>query len=82
MQPRKEPVDRLLKPIEACIFSEISRNRKLLVDNKLSKDDSSLTMLQYWMAEDPSLDDKELYNLCMTFLTMGHENVATVPILV
>ncbi len=34
-------------------------------------------MLREWIGHDPSLSDDELENLCLTFLTMGHENVST-----
>lgn len=34
-------------------------------------------MLAEWIRDNPDLSDFELENLSMTFLTMGHENVAT-----
>jgi cytochrome P450 len=35
------------------------------------------SMLCEWIAQEPSLSDAELENLCLTFLTMGHENVSS-----
>ena len=34
-------------------------------------------MLRSWMTDDAALSRDELHALCMTFLTMGHENIAT-----
>uniref|UniRef100_A0A7S3PFH7 Cytochrome P450 n=1 Tax=Aplanochytrium stocchinoi TaxID=215587 RepID=A0A7S3PFH7_9STRA len=42
---------------------------------KATKPEESI--LSYWINYKPMLSDDEIYNLCMTFLTMGHENVAT-----
>mmetsp|Transcript_104850 Transcript_104850/g.338121 ORF Transcript_104850/g.338121 Transcript_104850/m.338121 type:complete len:334 (-) Transcript_104850:93-1094(-) len=35
------------------------------------------SMLTQWVRQWPSLSDDDLENLCLTFLTMGHENIST-----
>ncbi len=35
------------------------------------------SMLREWIEQEPSLSDAELESLCLTFLTMGHENISS-----
>eukprot|EP00756_Hemistasia_phaeocysticola_P047597 Hpha_TRINITY_DN22072_c0_g1::TRINITY_DN22072_c0_g1_i1::g.112145::m.112145 len=59
------------KVLIAFVHSEIEKREQ---DSRARQDG---TMLSGWMEADPTLTRDELENLCMTFLTMGHENVAT-----
>lgn len=84
--PEREPVMSLLKPLKNFIFQEISKNKQYISSLSVAEREELLdseyqTMLQFWVATalkaPDQLSDFEIYNLCMIFLTMGHENVAT-----
>merc|ERR1719329_1864087 len=62
----------LLNILEGFVRGEIEHHRQLCEANT-PRDDILTLLLQH----EPSLDVSEIVSCCMTFLTMGHENVAS-----
>ena len=84
--PDREPVGRLTALLKRVVHGEIERVaglRSVEGSSQQEQGDTTSTscLLEWWIVnglQQGGLNEDEIYNLCMTFLTMGHENIATV----
>jgi len=68
---RQEPAGPLLDVLDAFVLDQIEQSRA-----RVAKSQENTCMLDSWTRDD-TLTTEEVRNLCMTFLTMGSENVST-----
>jgi cytochrome P450 len=74
MTPIRREADQHIATLRAFILQQLQQIRNA---GPMGDEATTPFLHDFAFMEDPVLTEEEIVNLCMTFLTMGHENVAT-----